>query len=173
MRRQHQRIVDSVGQEIFHEESIRRLPLVLDDSGCYEVAETLGWQRTWVAPKAAPRTAVAKSSAVGDVAVALARAKAGPPPGAVAPPPQPQVPTVRAFGAGSFVSAVGRGVSPGAAAASPTPAQAVAPPPAAPSRVVSPGEPLIQSEALAGLLSYFVFVFLCFCFMFAQVITTD
>ena len=137
MKSQHRRIIEAVGEAAFMAETINKFPLVLDDAGMYAVATPLGWQQSWVFPRA-KAALLAKAPAGGSGEIAAVLAKAGPAPSSVAPPPPPVVRS----------SAVAQ--SPPSAVVTrvplPTPAPALVPPPVAkpapvtpPPRVVSHG----------------------------------
>ena len=83
MQGQHQRILSAVGEDAFAAETLRRMPLVLDDQSVHNIATPLGFQMTWLSKGRGAPKAKAAASAGGDIAMALA--KAGPAPAAVAP----------------------------------------------------------------------------------------
>ena len=145
MKNQHRRIIDAVGEDAFMAESINKFPLVLDDASMFEVATPLGWQQAWVSSKA-KAAFLAKASSGGSGEIAAVLAKAGPAPGAVAPPP----PVVRSSGVAPSPASLPSVVSSDVTRAPlPTPARTLIPPPVvkpapmtAPPRVVSPGGPV-------------------------------
>lgn len=144
MKSQHRRILDAVGEDAFMAETINKFPLVLDDASMYAVAAPLGWQQAWVSSRAKVAS-LAKASPGGSGEIAAVLAKAGPAPGAVAPPP-----VVRSSGVAPSLASLSSGVSSDMARAPlPTPARAVMIPPpvvkpapmTAPPTVVSHGRP--------------------------------
>ena len=100
MQGQYQRILSAVGEDAFAAETLRRMPLVLDDQSVYAIATPLGFQMSWL-----HKGRSAKAKAVGPSAdIAAVLSKAGPAPAAVAPPPLPAVvpPPVGVPAAGSL-----------------------------------------------------------------------
>ena len=83
MQGQYQRILSAVGEDAFAAETLRRMPLVLDDQSVYAIATPLGFQMSWL-----HKGRSAKAKAVGPSAdIAAVLLKAGPAPPAVPPLP--------------------------------------------------------------------------------------